>query len=68
VAVIGGAEVNALFLPLAARVELTEVHAEVPGDTFMPALDASWHEVSREEHLAADGRPAFAFVTLTRNL
>jgi dihydrofolate reductase len=68
VAVIGGAEVNALFLPLANRVELTEVHADVPGDTFMPALDASWREVFREEHTAADGRPAFTFVTLTRNL
>jgi dihydrofolate reductase len=68
VAVIGGAEVNALFLPLADRIELTEVHADVPGDTFVPALDASWHEIFREEHPAADGRPAFAFVTLTRNL
>jgi dihydrofolate reductase len=68
VAVIGGAEINALFLPLATRVELTEVHADVPGDTVMPPLDASWRETFREEHPAADGRPAFAFVTLARNL
>ena len=68
VAIIGGAEVNALFLPIANRIELTEIHAEVPGDTFMPALDASWRETFREEHPAADGRPAFAFVTLMRNL
>lgn len=67
VAVIGGAEINALFLPLASRVELTEVHAEVSGDTFMPPLDASWRETFREEHPAAEGRPAFAFVTLTRH-
>ena len=68
VAVIGGAEINALFLPLASRVELTEVHADVPGDTFMPPLDASWHEIFREEHAAAEGRPPFAFVTLRRDL
>jgi dihydrofolate reductase len=68
VAVIGGAEINALFLPLADRVELTEVHAKVAGDTFMPPLDRSWHETFRDEHPAADGRPAFAFVTLKRNL
>lgn len=68
VAVIGGAEINALFLPLANRVELTEVHAEVPGDTVMPPLDASWRETFREEHPAAEGRPAFAFVTLARDL
>jgi dihydrofolate reductase len=68
VAVIGGAEVNALFLPRAARVELTEVHAVVPGDTMMPPLDASWREVFREEHPAEGDRPAFAFVTLRRDL
>lgn len=67
-AVIGGAQINALFLPLADRVELTEVHADYPGDTAMPPLDASWREIAREEHPAANGRPAFAFVTLTRAL
>jgi dihydrofolate reductase len=68
IAVIGGAEINALFLALVDRVELTEVHAEVPGDTCMPPLDERWREMTREEHPAADGRPAFAFVTLTRDL
>jgi dihydrofolate reductase len=68
VAVIGGAQINALFLPRAARVELTEVHADVPGDTMMPPLDASWREVFREEHPAEGERPAFAFVTLRRDL
>ncbi|MCW1429095.1 dihydrofolate reductase [Novosphingobium sp. JCM 18896] len=68
VAVIGGAEINALFLDRARRVELTEVHAQIAGDTFMPALDATWHETFREEHAAEGERPAFAFVTLTRDL
>jgi dihydrofolate reductase len=68
VAVIGGAEVNALFLPLANRVELTEVHADYEGDTFMPPLGPEWRESFREEHAAADSVPAFAFVTLRRDL
>lgn len=73
VAVIGGAEVNALFLPLAQRVELTEIHADYAGDVTMPALPADWREESREEHAADVGgageiRPAFAFVTLRRDL
>jgi dihydrofolate reductase len=68
VAVIGGAEINALFLPLANRIELTEVHAEVAGDTHMPPLDPSWSKVFREEHPAEGDRPAFAFVTLRRDL
>lgn len=67
-AVIGGAEINAQFLPLATRVELTEVHADYPGDTAMPPLTSDWAETFREEHAAADGRPAFAFVTLRRDL
>ncbi len=62
--VIGGAEVFALLLPHCDRVELTEVHADVDGDTIMPPLDRQWREITREEHAAADGRPAFAFVTL----
>jgi dihydrofolate reductase len=68
VAVIGGAEINALFLSCAQRVELTEVHAEVTGDTVMPPLGGAWRETFREEHPAENGRPAFAFVTLARDL
>ena len=67
VSVIGGAEVFRLFLPLADRIELTEVHAEVEGDTVLPPFDsAHWREVARETHGAEDGRPAYSFVTLTR--
>jgi dihydrofolate reductase len=68
VAVIGGAEICAAFLDLAERVELTEVHADVPGDTHLPPLGPEWRELAREEHDAEQGRPAFAFVTLTRHL
>ena len=64
--VIGGREVFALLLPRCDRVELTEVHADVPGDTVMPPLGPEWREVVRMEHPAAGGRPAFAFVTLER--
>lgn len=68
VAVIGGAEVNALFLPRANRVELTEVHADYEGDIIMPPLGPEWRETFREEHATADSAPAFAFVTLRRDL
>jgi dihydrofolate reductase len=68
IAVIGGAEINALFLPATRRIELTEIHADYPGDTVMPPLDASWVETFREEHPAEGARPAFAFVTLRRDI
>ena len=64
VSVIGGAEIFALFMPFATRFELTEVHEDTHGDVFMPAPGPTWREVAREEHPAADGWPAYAFVTL----
>jgi dihydrofolate reductase len=66
VAVIGGAEVLALFEPLASRYELTEVHGEFAGDTVLPRPAPQWLETARQPHAAADGRPAFDFVTLER--
>jgi len=67
ISVIGGAEIFGLFLPLADRIELTEVHCDADGDTFMPPFDpAHWREASREAHPAGDGKPAFSFVRLER--
>ena len=66
VAVIGGAEVFALFLNRADRIELTEVHADVEGDARVPAFGSEWREVAREDHPAEGDRPAYSFVTLER--
>jgi dihydrofolate reductase len=60
--VIGGAEIFALFEPLADRWELTAVHDAPAGDVMMAAPDpARWQELARDNH---DG---FSFVTLQRN-
>ncbi|OSZ67004.1 diacylglycerol kinase [Sphingomonas sp. IBVSS1] len=65
--IIGGAEIYALALPIATRIELTEVDAEPVGDTILPPFDASrWREVARVAHPAEGERPGFAFVTLER--
>ena len=67
VAVIGGAEIYALFEPLAERIELTEVAAPIPGDTTMAAFDpARWREVRREPQTPGEGEPPYDFVTLER--
>ncbi|WP_404479455.1 dihydrofolate reductase [Novosphingobium sp. BL-52-GroH] len=68
VAVIGGAEVYALFVALARRIELTEVHGDYEGDTHMPEPGREWREVARDEHPAEGAFPAYAFVTLERDL
>lgn len=68
VSVIGGAELFAQFLPLADKIELTEVLDDVEGDTVLPdpRRSGEWHETMSEAHPAEDGRPAFRFVTLER--
>lgn len=69
VCVIGGAEIYSLFLPLADRVELTEIAASPDGDAIVPALDmAVWQEIARESHTAQGGPPAYDFVTLVRRV
>ena len=68
ISVIGGAEIFDLFLPCATRIELTEVQADIDGDTVMtdPRGTGVWRETRREQ-VAADGStPAFAFITLDR--
>lgn len=67
IAVVGGAEVYRLFLPLADRIEWTEIHAAPQGDTRFPAFDRNeWDETFREAHPAEGARPGFDFVTLLR--
>ena len=66
--VIGGAEVFSLCWPIIGRLELTEVHGDVEGDTRLAGIRrAEWREIFREAH-AADARHAwpFSFVTLVR--
>lgn len=65
VAVIGGAEVFALFLDSAELVALTEVHLSPEGDASVPTF-GSWREMAREDHAAEGERPAYSFVTLAK--
>jgi len=67
IAVIGGSAIYDVFRPLADRIELTEIHQDFGGDTFMKPLGPEWVEISREDHPAEDGRPAYSFVSLERS-
>ena len=61
VCVIGGTSIFAEALPAADRIHLTEVEAEVPGDTWFPEFDRSeWSEREVERH-PADERHAHPF-------
>ena len=67
IVIFGGAALFAEALPLADRIELTEVHLSPPGDVLFPEFDRSgWTESFREHHAAQGKTPGFDFVTLLR--
>lgn len=63
--VFGGADVFKTFLPRADRIYLTEVDADVGGDTFFPPLDPSEWEVLDAVERPADERHPYDFSWLT---
>jgi dihydrofolate reductase len=64
--VIGGAELYVAAMPLANRLQLTEIEASIEGDTWFPAIDhRQWQEVARETHRDEAGLN-YAFVTYQR--
>jgi dihydrofolate reductase len=64
--VIGGAELYAAALPLAAGLVLTEIHRDFQGDTCFPAFDReAWRETQRKPQSGADGL-RFDFVLYER--
>ncbi|MEJ2433140.1 MAG: dihydrofolate reductase, partial [Pseudolabrys sp.] len=63
--VIGGSEVFAAAMPLAARLEITHVHSDTQGDVSFPRIDpAVWREASRTEHPAGPHDEAAFDVTV----
>lgn len=66
--ITGGAEIYRLFLDMANRLYLTEVHAEVDGDTVFPEIKREeWELISREDHRADENNDHdFSFLILDR--
>ena len=66
IAVIGGADIFALFMPITTRLEITEIYENTQGDVYMATPGPEWQVVRREKHAAQGVDPAYAFVTLER--
>lgn len=68
--VIGGGSVYAAALALAERMYLTEIHAEVDGDTYFPHYDrGDWIEQSRQDFPADEThRVTHSFIVLKRRV
>jgi dihydrofolate reductase len=66
--VIGGSEIYQVALPLADRLYITEVHANVEGDAVLPRVEwDDWREVRREHHVAQAPNPYdYSFVFYER--
>src|SRR4051812_44978501 len=61
VSIIGGTTLFEETLPVADRIHLTEVQADVAGDVYFPRFDRKhWRETEVARH-AADGRHAYPF-------
>ncbi len=67
--VIGGATLYREALPMASRMYLTEVHAQVDGDTVFPDWDRTdWRELERDDRPADDKHTCpFSFVLLAQD-
>src|ERR1700683_2361427 len=65
---IGGAQIYRLVLPFARRIYLTHVHADVPGDTFVPDCAGTQRDDVQCHPRPADDEHAspVTFVTLER--
>ncbi|MDD2711913.1 MAG: dihydrofolate reductase [Simplicispira sp.] len=63
--VIGGAQIYAQALPLADRIEVTEIAQDFAGDAHAPALGSEWVERTREHHTSTGGL-SFSFVSYVR--
>ncbi len=61
----GGANVysQALEAGIVDTLDICHIHEDVEGDTQFPAVNwDEWEEFWREDHEAANGKPAFSFV------
>ncbi|MEM7173771.1 MAG: dihydrofolate reductase [Bacteroidota bacterium] len=63
--IIGGAQIYNQTLPFVDEMYITQVHADVAGDTFFPVIPLSdWQVVSRVDY-SADDRHAYAYSFIT---
>lgn len=59
--IIGGASLYRQTLPRASRIYLTQVEADIAGDTYFPEFDrTAWREVWRKDH-PADAQHAYPY-------
>ena len=68
--IIGGMSIYEQALPLADRLYLTQVHADVEGDAWFPKFDMQpWQESHREDFSSDEKNPhAYSFIIFDKQL
>ena len=51
--IIGGGQIYDLAMPLADRLYMTHIDAEIDGDTKFPEIDQNMWEITHQEHVPA---------------
>ena len=64
--IIGGAEIYRQTLPLAERLEITEVELSPEGDSWFPEIPADEWQVATKTAPSANGGTGFSFLTYRR--
>ena len=59
--IIGGGEIYRESMPIADRIYMTRVHADLDGDTFFPVIDPSQWTLTGNQDFPADEKHAFAY-------
>ncbi len=56
--IIGGAQIYEQTIGLADRLYVTEIDADIDGDTFFPEINlTTWRETARESHIKDERNP-----------
>ncbi|MFZ4058817.1 MAG: dihydrofolate reductase [Ferruginibacter sp.] len=63
--IIGGGEVYRQSMPIADRIYMTRVHADLLGDAYFPEIDTTQWELVAEENFPADEKHAYAYAFQT---
>jgi dihydrofolate reductase len=67
--VIGGGQIFAQSLEGVDNIFATEIDADFIGDIYFPKLSNSWHEESRENHIADEkNKYNYSFVTYSKQI
>ncbi len=58
---IGGGEIYKWAMPIADKIYMTRVHAELEGDTFFPAIDEQVWKLTSHEDFGVDAKHQYAY-------